>query len=291
VADGRAGCARDGRARDRVGDDGRSGGAPAQRAAAASAPPTAQPHIGTIRLGSADQAFAFALVLAQDGSSIMSGNDKDLREVMRRRAQLHGDFLWVRQGKQRYVVTDPAALAEVQALWAPVHALDAEMDELGDRIDAQAEIVERVSREGQAAHDAPSAELQALHKRMAVLQKQRDKAQAEIDKLARKAASTRDEKPLAQLEQQQERLEKALEPLDESIDALSQQMDRVSDAREQAVNPVLAQQEQDAERAMEALSAQMEALSQQQEAAAKAAEQQLRALIQNWLARGVAKPG
>jgi beta-lactamase regulating signal transducer with metallopeptidase domain/predicted nucleic acid-binding Zn-ribbon protein len=268
-------------------------GLTAAAAPAASAMPgtKAATHIVTVANANASQPFAFALVSGNDGSSIMSGNEKDMRELKARRAGIDSDFLWVRQGTQRYVVTDPAALAEARALWAPVHAFDAEMDKLGRQIEAQAEVVERVAREMQAVQDAPSAELEALGKRMAVLQKQRDKAQAEVDKLSRRMAATRDEKQLAQLEQQQERLDKALEPLDESIDARSEQMDRLGEARDQALEQKFAQQEQDADQAMEELSRQMEALSQQQEAAAKTAEQQLRALIQDLVRRGLAKQG
>jgi len=246
---------------------------------------------GTLTLGDAKQAFAFALVSGDTGHSVMSGNDKDLREVKTRRAKLNGDFLWVRQGAQRYVVTDPAAIAEVKALWAPVEAFDAEMENLSQQIDAQAEVVERIANEVEAAHDAPSAERQALNKQLAVLQKQRDKAQADVDKLSRKMAKTRDEKLLAQLEQQQEQLDRSLEPLDASIDALGEQIERIGEAREQALEQAYAKQEQDADKTMEALSRQMEAVSHKQEAAAKVAEQQLRALISDFLKRGLAKQG
>lgn len=264
---------------------------PAPPAPAASAAPGTKAVTHTITVADASQPFAFALMSGEDGSSTISGNEKDMREVKARRAKINGDFLWVRQGTQRYVVTDPAALDEVLALWAPVHAFDAEMDKLGRQMDAQAQVVERLARETQAANEAPSAELEALGKRMAQLQKQRDKAQAEVDKLSRRMAATRDEKQLAQLELQQERLEKALEPLDESIEALSEQMDRIGEARDHALEQQFAKQEEAADKAMEELSRQMEALSQQQEAAAKVAEQQLRVLIQDLVRRGLAKQG
>ena len=264
---------------------------PAPQAPAAPAAPSIESFSGTITLGDAKQPFAFALVSGENGNSIMSGNDKDMREVKARRAKLNGDFLWVRQDTQRYVVTDPAAIAEARALWAPVQSFDAEMDSLSQQIDAQAEVVERIAHEVEAAHDAPSAELQALNKQLAVLQKQRDKAQAEVDKLSRKMAHTRDEKLLAQLEQQQERLDKALEPLDESIDALGEQIERIGDTREQALDQAYAKQEQDADKTMEALSRKMEAVSQKQEAASKVAEQQLRVLIRDFQRRGLAKQG
>lgn len=264
---------------------------PAQHAPAAPAAPSIKPVSDTITLNDAKQPFAFALVSGENGNSIMSGSDKDMRELKARRAALHGDFFWVRQGSQRYVVTDPAALAEVRAVWATVQAFDTEIDKLSQQIDAQAEVTERIAHEVEAAHDAPSAELGALQKQLAQLQKQRDKVQADVDKLSRKMAATRDEKRLAQLEKEQERLDGALEPLDESIEALSDQMERIGDAREQALNQVLAKQEQDADKTMEELSRQMEAISHKQEAAAKVAEQQLRTLINDFLKRGLAKQG
>jgi beta-lactamase regulating signal transducer with metallopeptidase domain len=243
----------------------------------------------TITLGDGHQAFAFALVSASDGGTVMSGNDQDMREVKARRAAVHGDFLWVRQGRQRYVVTDPVALAEARALWEPVHAFDADMDALSRKIDEQSEAIERTAAEIEAAHDAPSAELEALEKRMAPLQKQRDKAQAQMDKLSRRMANTRDEKQLAQLEQQHERLEAALEPLDREIDALTEEMDRIGEAREQAMEQARQRHEPDADKAMEELSRQLEALGRQQEAAGQVAERRLRALIEDWVRRGLAK--
>ncbi len=262
-----------------------------QATPAASAAPAGKAvnHAGTA--ADAAQSFAFALVSGSDGPTTMSGNDKDMREVRAKQAALHGSFLWVRQGAQRYLVTDPAALAEAQALWAPVRAFDAEMEQLGRQLDAQADIVGRRAGEIEALHAAPSAELDALGKQMAVLQKQRDKAQKEIDKLSRRMAATRDDKLLAQLEQQQDRLEQALEPLDASIDALAEQMEQVAEALDQAMNQHLAQQDEDADQAMEALSQQMEALGERQEAAAQAAETQLRALIQDFVRRGLARQG
>jgi predicted nucleic acid-binding Zn-ribbon protein len=260
----------------------------ARTPAASTAPATGAAQRPTEAAGGR-QPFAFALI-SEDGSSTMSADDKDMRELKARRKSIHGDFLWVRQGTQHYVVTDPAALAEARALWAPVQAFDARMDELGQQMDAQSEVLERVARETEAAHEAPSAELEALGQQMAELQKQRDKAQAEVDKLTRRMNATRDEKQLARLEQQQEQLEKSLEPLDESIEALSEQMDSVSEALEQAVNERSAQHEQQADQAMEELSREMEALSRQQEAAEKIAEEKLRALIQDLVRRGLARP-
>ncbi|MGM9486173.1 M56 family metallopeptidase [Ideonella sp. YS5] len=264
--------------------------APVARTPAASTVPATQAVQRPSETRDDRQPFAFAFI-SEDGSSTMSADDQDMRELQARRKGIHGDFLWVRQGTQRYVVTDPAALAEVRALWAPVQAFDAKMDELGQQMDAQSEALERVARETEAVHEAPAAELQALGKEMALLQKQRDKAQAEVDKLTRRMNTTRDEKQLARLEQQQEQLERSLEPLDESIEALSDQMDRVSESLEQALHQRSAQHEQQADQAMEELGRQMEALSRQQEAAEKAAEEQLRALLQDLVRRGLVRQG
>jgi predicted nucleic acid-binding Zn-ribbon protein len=262
----------------------------AERTPAASSGPGTTLHLRTAALADDSQPFAFALI-SGDGETIMSGNEKDMREIKASRHGIRGDFLWVRQGAQRLVVTDPAALAEAHALFAPVHVFDAEMDRLGDQIDEQAEVVERVAGETEAAHDAPSAELEVLGQRMAALEKQREKAQAEVDKLTRRMSATRDEKQLAKLEEQQERLEKALEPIEEAMDALSEEMDHLAESREQASSQVSDQQAQEAEKALEELSRQMEALSQQQEAASQVAEEKLRALIQDLVRRGLAKKG
>lgn len=263
----------------------------AENTPSALAEPGTKPLAHAITQADDGQPFAFAFI-SGDGNTLMSGNEKDMREITARRQAIHGDFLWVRQGAQRYVVTDPAALAEARALWAPVHAFDAEMDELGQRIDEQSEVIERVAREIEAVHETPSAELEALGRQMAALQKQHAKAQAEVDKLTRRMSATRDEKQLAQLEQQQERLEKSMQPLEESIEALSEQMDQLGEARDQALDePSARQEQQQAEQAMEELSRRMEALGEQQEAAAKVAEEKLGALIQDLVRRGLARKG
>lgn len=271
--------------------------APAQAATRASAPvapvvavaQTAAKGATTITLGDGRQPFAFALVSARDDSMTMSGNGRDMREIEARRSAFAGDFLWIRQDKLRYVVTDAAAVAEARALWTPVHAFDAEMEKLGAQIEAHAATVERAAREVEAAHAKPLAELAALEKKMAALEKQRRKPQAEIEKLSRRIERTRDEKLLAQLERQVEAIEKTLEPLDADMEALSGQIEQIGDAHEQAMQKAMGGREQEAEKAMEQLSRQMEALGAKQEAAAKAAEQQLRALIQDFVKRGLAK--
>jgi beta-lactamase regulating signal transducer with metallopeptidase domain/predicted nucleic acid-binding Zn-ribbon protein len=261
---------------------------PPEPTPAATVPSTKATAHHSINLGDEWQPFAYALVAGREGSTTLSGNDRDWRDVKAKRATIQGEFLWVRQGKQRYIVTDAAALAEVKSLWAPVSALDAQIEQLDQQMETQAEVLERTASQIVSLHEAPSAELHALGQQMSKLQEQRDMAQIDIDKLSGRMAATRDQKQLEQLERQQERMEQALEPLDASIDALSEQMERIEGDQERAMDESLEQQERDTEQAMERLERQMEGLSERQEAAVRAAEQRLRGLVQEFVKRGLA---
>lgn len=65
----------------------------------------------------------------------MSGDDEDLQHARRLRDKIKGDFIWFERDEKSYVITDPAFLAKVSALWAPQDELAKQQDELGKQQD------------------------------------------------------------------------------------------------------------------------------------------------------------
>jgi hypothetical protein len=82
----------------------------------------------------------------------MSGDEEDVQHARRLSEKIKGDFIWFERDEKSYVITDPAFLSQVKALFAPEEelgkkqdALGQQQDELGRQQDALGEQMEKVS--------------------------------------------------------------------------------------------------------------------------------------------------
>jgi beta-lactamase regulating signal transducer with metallopeptidase domain len=87
---------------------------------------------GSYHMGSGSR-WVFIKANSRDVS--MSGDDEDLQHARRLRDKIKGDFIWFERDEKSYVITDPAFLARVTALWAPQDALSKQQDELARQQD------------------------------------------------------------------------------------------------------------------------------------------------------------
>jgi len=91
----------------------------------------------------AELSFAWA-VIREDGNS-MSASMEDLNEALRLRKTIAPPYLWVRDGDERYVVTDEKVLDKIEDLEIPQRKLGAKQAKLGAK---QAELGRKQARLG-----------------------------------------------------------------------------------------------------------------------------------------------
>lgn len=94
----------------------------------------------------------YVIMHANSGDVSMSGDKEDLQHARRLSEKINGDFVWFERDEKSYVITDPAFLGQVKALFAPQEelekkqdALGRQQDELGRQQDALGEQMEKVS--------------------------------------------------------------------------------------------------------------------------------------------------
>ncbi len=105
-------------------------------------------------------ALSYALVRQHD-TVLFVGNHKELTEATRHKSAAVGDFLWVRKGQQRYLLDDPAILADLLALWQQVtpfeqqlQQLEAQMREHTDQLEARVALLEAALAEDETDYAA-----------------------------------------------------------------------------------------------------------------------------------------
>jgi len=89
-------------------------------------------HGGSYHFGSGPR---YVIIHANSNSVTMSGNEEDLQHARALRKSITSDFIWFERDEKSYVITDPAFLGRVQALFAPQEELEKQQDALGRQQD------------------------------------------------------------------------------------------------------------------------------------------------------------
>lgn len=142
-------------------------------------------------------------VFSHSGRTRIHAGDMDLHSALALKARWNGDFLWTRQGKVEYLITDPALLREASALFARADAL---------------------SPEYRALH----AKLRPLEQSEEELEREKDRIEDQEDDVTRAEERRRDDlaEQLSVIGEQIERLEREEERLDARQDALEAEAER-----------------------------------------------------------------
>jgi bla regulator protein blaR1 len=77
----------------------------------------------------------YVIIHANSNSVTMSGDEEDIQHARALRRKINGDFIWFERDEKSYVITDPAFLARVNALFAPQDELSKQQDALGRQQD------------------------------------------------------------------------------------------------------------------------------------------------------------
>ncbi len=77
----------------------------------------------------------YVIIHANSNSVTMSGSEEDVQHARALRGKINGDFIWFERDEKSYVITDPAFLTRVNALFAPLDELSKQQDALGRQQD------------------------------------------------------------------------------------------------------------------------------------------------------------
>ncbi len=209
----------------------------------------------------ANASEGFALL---DGdTAIVNGSDADLAAA--KRLQRNGKSkLWFRRGGQAWLIDDPAYVQRAKDAYAPVDALARQQGELGGK---------------QGALGGKQGALGAQQGMLGAQQGQLAGQRAMLaGRQAMLAAQSGQREHAAEIQANRAELEASAQELDRQQAKLSQQQEE------------LGRQQAELGKQQEALGTQQEALGKRQQEASSQASQQIRKLLDEAIAKGVAKP-
>ncbi len=261
------------------------------------APPAAVSHTRTsattvTRSITTGTGAGYALVRRDHDGITLIGDSQDRDAVRRARQDIDGDFIWFERDGKDYVLTDPTTVAKARAAWQPLDTLDTRMQALDARMRPHSERMEALGARMDAlsdtrddrAMDETARRMQELGERQRAL----GERQAEM---ARRMASA-DEHQRDQAGRDMEALARQQADLARQMDVQQREMDAHASRLEAQAAPMeaLGRQMEQAGKPMEAIGKDMEAVGKQIEAVAAEADAQVRQLIDEAVARGLASP-
>jgi beta-lactamase regulating signal transducer with metallopeptidase domain len=212
-------------------------------------------HVNVSIHSDANEGFA----LFDGDAAIVNGSDADLAAA--RRLQRNGKpTIWFRRGDKAYLIDDATYVQRAKAAYAPVDELGRQQGELGSKQGALG------GKQGDLG-----AQQGMLGARQGQLAGQRAMLAGQQAALAAQTGSAQTQASRAKLETSERELDRQQEQLSQQQAALGRQQAELG--QQQA-----------------ALGAQQEALGKRQQQAASQANQQIRKLLDEAIAKGVAKP-
>ncbi|KRC00610.1 M56 family metallopeptidase [Duganella sp. Root198D2] len=225
------------------------------------------------------------------------GAPSDLTMLKRLRQDTKGEFIYVRKDGKSYVIQDPVLLGKVRDLWKPAEAQGKLMDEQGKLMDVQGKQVEamsdQVAKEVEAAMG--SKEQQALERdlerKMELSARQQERIGRAMEKAGRKMAMA-DDKTRAQLERDLESLRKQMEPLSAEMARQGSEIGarHAALAARQAPMAAMHARIAEASKPLHEMGRKMGELGREQGRLSREADKASRALIDEAISNGSAKP-
>jgi len=230
-----------------------------------------------------------------------TGNSRDFNEIFALQKQAKHDLFWFRDGEKTYTIEDPAFIARISGVRAPLEILEKRQAQITSQM---AEQSARLGQDG-AQIGLQVAEMVTglngeLNQELLPLTSQMSAYGVQIGGLATRMAAP------GLSEGEQEALEKQMDVLEKKMDALEKQMDEAAkriEAKAEKLEQKAEQQEKQnksieetgkrmeaAGKAIEALSKQIEELDREQEKLSPSILKAIQDLVPEALNSGKAKP-
>jgi bla regulator protein BlaR1 len=115
----------------------------------------------------------FVIVTGSTDSLTMSGSVDDARHVEKLRKSISGDFIWFQSDEKSYIIRDQATIDRARKLWAPQEELGKKQEELGKQQEALGKQQEELG-----------AKMEQIHVNVPDMTAELDKLKAELKKLS-----------------------------------------------------------------------------------------------------------
>lgn len=213
---------------------------------------------GSFNIGSGPR---YVMMKANSDHVYMSGDDEDLQHARRLRQKIKSDFIWFEHDEKSYVITDPAFLVRVTALFAPQEELGKQQDALGRQQD-------ELGRQ----QDALSQQMEKVKVQIPDIRPQLERIRMRLKELQSGGATQRE-----------------LGRVQSEIGELQSQIGRLQSVagRQQSV---IGRQQGELGRKQGELGRQQGALGRKQGELARQASRELRGMFNDAITRGIAKP-
>ncbi len=225
----------------------------------------------------------YAIVRASDKGTTMTGSSDDWDEIKEAKRRIGGDFLWFREGGKAYYIQDAGVLARVDAAWAPMNRLGAQMDVHGKEMDVHGKKMDALGKEMDVAargFKPDETKLRAIEGRMKALGE-------EMEVLGKQMGAT-------DSMEERERLQRRMSELGQQMSTEGQAMGQVHNepGMRQARKSMdeIGRRMGEAGKPMDAIGKKMGALGKEMERESKAADKTVRGLIREAREKGLAKP-
>lgn len=254
----------------------------AHTSTALAAPDTAPAMKAFKRYAGPSKDGSYALVRDTDRGTNMNGDSVDWREIEAVKKNMHGQFLWFRDGGQAWVVQDPDILARANAAWAPVDRLGEQMDVYGRQMDEHSKKMEALGRQIEQSVARVQPDQQAMRE----FERKMNEMGARMGDLGARLASTDGA--------ERDRVSQQMRELGKKMDAEGKQFRQHVEKQDQrqahAAMDDLGQRMREASKPMDELGHQMGALGKQMEQESKNADRVVRQLIRESREKGLARP-
>jgi beta-lactamase regulating signal transducer with metallopeptidase domain len=120
-----------------------------------------------------DDEQRFVIVSGKTDALTMSGSIEDARHVEKLRKTIPGDFIWFQRDEKSYIIRDQATIDRARKLWAPQEELGQKQEELGKQQEALGKQQEELG-----------AKMEQIHVNVPDMTAELDKLKAELKKLS-----------------------------------------------------------------------------------------------------------
>jgi beta-lactamase regulating signal transducer with metallopeptidase domain len=120
-----------------------------------------------------DDEQRFVIVTGKSDSLTMSGSTEDARHVEKLRKTIAGDFIWFERDEKSYIIRDQATIDRARTLWAPQDELGKKQEELGKQQEALGK-----------QQEALGAKMEQVRVNVPDMSAELDKLKAELKKLS-----------------------------------------------------------------------------------------------------------
>ena len=251
----------------------------------------------TMTMSHTKVANAYAIVNSDKDQVHVSGNPEDIRSIGKLRPQIKGDFVWYRDGGNAWLIRDPAVLSKAEAVWKPVHAIDARMEAQNKQMSVHSKVLDGLSAQiDKLTRDMEtgpgSAGRERLQRQMEALGSKQEAVGRRLGATAEALALDQSPENLRKHQQAVQAYQKEVAPLQKEMTQL--QRDMAQNMARERVNsePIraLSKEMAEANKPMAQLGRRMGELSDEKAKAMRQAELEFKSLMRETIRSGKAVP-